>query len=494
MEQHANLRTWDLVEPPDGVNIVGSKLVFHYKHDANGEVVNRKTRLVAQGFSQAEGIDYNETFSPTAKLSAIRIIIAIAIRNDWEIEQTDIDGAYLNAPITEVVYMRQAKGYETHGKEHYVCRLNRAIYGLKQSGREWYNMFCRIMFKFGFTRCEVEHAVFYRYSGQDALIVAVDVDDLTMAGNSRGAIGTFKAELRTVLKIKDLGDLHWLLGIEVKRDRKSRTISLSQRAYIQKILERFNLQDANPLGTPLDPHHKLSLSQCPSTPRQFEDMRGIPYREAIGSLMYAALGTRPDISFAVSFLSQFMQNPGRPHWEAVKRVFRYLKGTRDMTLVIGGTGKGLEAFSDADWASQEHRHSISGYVFTIGGGAVSWSSKKQAIVALSTTEAEYIAATHAAKEALWIRMFLAEIARPLRKPITIHLYNISAISITKNDEYHPRTKHIDIRYHFIRHSVQENLLNIDYVPTADMAADMFTKGLPRHKVLHMNALVGLRSA
>jgi hypothetical protein len=210
--------------------------------------------------------------------------------------------------------------------------------------------------------------------------------------------------------------------------------------------------------------------------------------------MYAALGTRPDISFAVSFLAQFMQNPGRPHWEAVKRVFRYLKGTKGTCLVIGGSQGGLEAYSDADWASQEHRHSISGYVFTIDGGAVSWSSKKQPIVALSTTEAEYIAATHAAKEALWIRAFLADIARPLEKPITIHLDNISAISITKNDEFHPRTKHIDIRYHFIRHATREGLIHVDYVPTDDMAADMFTKALPRHKVAHLNAMVGLRSA
>jgi hypothetical protein len=269
---------------------------------------------------------------------------------------------------------------------------------------------------------------------------------------------------------------------------------LSQRAYIQKILERFNLQDANPLGTPLDPHHKLSLSQSPSTPCQFEDMCGVPYREAIGSLKYAALGTHPDISFAVSFLAQFMQNPGRAHWEAVKRVFYYLKGTKDTCLVIGGTGGELEAFLDVDWAFQEHRHSISGYIFTIGGGTVSWSSKKQAIVTLSTMEAEYIAVTHAAKEALWIRMFLGEITRPLEKATTIHLDNVSAISITKNDEYHPRTKHINIRYHFIRHTVQEKLLHIDYVPTEDMAVDMFTKGLPRHKVLHMNELVGLHSA
>jgi Reverse transcriptase (RNA-dependent DNA polymerase) len=494
LDQHATLRTWDLVEPPGGVNIVGSKLVFHYKHDANGNVVAHKTRLVAQGFTQTQGIDYNETFSPTAKLSAIRIIIAIAIRNDWELEQTDIDGAYLNAPITETIYMRQARGYETPGKEHYVCRLNRAIYGLKQSGREWYDMFCRIMYQFDFTRCETEHAVFHRYAGHEALIVAVDVDDLTMAGNSKGSIRRFKDELRTVLKIKDLGDLSWLLGIEVKRDRKLRTVSLSQRAYIEKIIERFNLQDAHPLSTPLDPHHKLSLSQSPSTPHQFDDMRNVPYREAIGSLMYAALGTRPDISFAVSFLAQFMQNPGRPHWEAVKRVFRYLKGTKGTCLVIGGSQGGLEAYSDADWASQEHRHSVSGYVFTIDGGAVSWSSKKQPIVALSTTEAEYIAATHAAKEALWLRAFLADIARPLKNPITIHLDNISAISITKNDEFHPRTKHIDIRYHFIRHATREGLIHVDYVPTDDMAADMFTKALPRHKVAHLNAMVGLRSA
>ena len=223
-------------------------------------------------------------------------------------------------------------------------------------------------------------------------------------------------------------------------------------------------------------------------------MQDISYREAIGYLMYVVLGMCPNISFAVSFLAQFMQNPRRPHWEVVKQVFHYLKGMKDTCLVIGGSREGLEAYSDADWASQEHRHSISGYVFTIDGGAVSWSLKRQPIVALSTMEAEYIAATHAAKEALWICMFLTEIARPLVKPLTIHLDNFSATSITKNDGYHPRTKHIYIWYHFIHHAVQRGLLHIDYVPTDDMAANMFTKALLHHWVLHMNALIGLRSA
>jgi Reverse transcriptase (RNA-dependent DNA polymerase) len=227
--------------------------------------------------------------------------------------------------------MRQPKGYETPGKEHQVCCLNHVIYGLKQSRREWYETLTAVMYKFNFTRCETEHAVFHRYTGQDALIVTVDVDDLTIAGNSKESIQRFKNELKTTFKIKDLGDLHWLLGIEVKRDRESRTISFSQCAYIERILERFNLQDANPLSTPLDPYHKLSLAQSPSTSRHYEAMCGVPYREAIGSLMYVAQGTRPDISFMVSFLAQFMQNPGRPHWEAVKRVFRYLKGTKGMS-------------------------------------------------------------------------------------------------------------------------------------------------------------------
>src|SRR5882672_9670863 len=259
------------------------------------------------------------------------------------------------------------------------------------------------MLKLGFTQCQAEHAVFYKYTGKDMLIVAVDIDDLTMAGNMKATILRFKDQLRDVFKIKDLGDLCWLLGIEVKRDHTRWTIMFSQCLYIDKIIQRFSLQDAKPLTTPLDPHHQLTLSQCPVTPCQYEDMRDVPYHEAIGSLMYATLGMQLDIVFAVSFLSQFMQNPGRPHWEAVKRVFRYLKGTREheLTIGMGGTltwnGKthtGLQGYCDANWASQEHRNSMSGYVLMIDGGAISWSSKKQPVIALSTTEAEYIAATH----------------------------------------------------------------------------------------------------
>ena len=206
--------------------------MFHYKHDAGGNIIACKTRLVTQGFSQAEGIDYNETFSPTAKLSAIWIIATIAIRNDWEIEQTDIDSTYLNAPITKTVYMQQPKGYGTPGREHHVCCLNQAIYSLKQLGKEWYDMLCGIMHWFRFICCKAKHAVFLKYDDNDALIVTVNIDDLTMAGNTKDMIHKFKDKLHTVLKIKHLGDLHWLLGIEVECDCKLCMISFSQHAYV----------------------------------------------------------------------------------------------------------------------------------------------------------------------------------------------------------------------------------------------------------------------
>src|SRR5882724_9315602 len=243
---------WEFVDLPKGANVVGSHFVFHYKLNAAGKIASHKVRLVAQGFSQQEGVDYNETFSPMAKLSAICIIATLVAHNDWELEQTDIDGAYLNAPLMETIYMRQPKGYKVPGKEHTVCQLVHALYGLKQAGREWYLLIYNVMWELGFTRCQTEHAVFYHYVDEDALIVAVDVDDLTMAGNTQCAIATFKLQLSCRFKIKDLGDLCWLLGIEVKRDCAAHMVSFSQHAYVHKILTKFSLDDSKPLSSPLD--------------------------------------------------------------------------------------------------------------------------------------------------------------------------------------------------------------------------------------------------
>lgn len=293
--------------------------------------------------------------------------------------------------------------------------------------------------------------------------------------------------------MSDLGEIHWLLGFEITRNRPACTISLSQRSYLTDVLSRFNISESHPLSVPMQPGTILNTDQSPSSSQEIEEMKHIPYCELIRALMYASIGTRPDISFAVSLLAQFMSNPGRSHWEAAKCVLRYVKGTLDYALTYGLSTTGLVSYSDVDWGSQSHRHSISGYAFLIDGGAISWSSKKQPIIALSTTEAEYIALTHAGRELVWLRQLLSEIARPLHHPSTLHCDNQSAIALSKDNMINARTKHFDIRYHWIRELVSDNVISITYCPTDTMVADVLTKALARPKLERFTAELGLRA-
>jgi len=297
--------------------------------------------------------------------------------------------------------------------------------------------------------------------------------------------------------LTDLGPCKWLLGIKIERDLENQTISLSQHAYIDSILARFNFENAKPVLTPMDPNVPLSKAQSPSKLDDIAKMRNVPYREAMGSLMYVSMGTRPDITFAVSTVAQFLENPGIVHWEAVKHIFCYLKGTRNISLVYGDKKEDLQGWVDADGASQDHRRAISGYVFMVDGGAVSWTSKKQEIVTLSTTEAEYVAATHAAKEAVWLRRLFGEIfpaSSEINNVTHLHSDNKSAIALaTGLGQYHARTKHIDIRYHFIRYIIDAGSIKLVYCPTDDQTADTLTKALPSLKVKHFAHAMGLRS-
>lgn len=493
--------TWEIVEPPPGANIVGSKWVFKAKKDADGNIARKKARLVAQGFSQVPGIDYFDTYAPVARLASIRTVLALAAREGMELHQVDIKGAYLNGELTEdeVIYMRQPPGYAS--RDHptsYVCRLRKTLYGLKQSGRRWYQKLVQILVdSLGFTRCEVDQAVFFKREGNsDLTIVVVHVDDCTIAASALSLVMDLKARLREHVEITDLGELHWLLGIEVKREKEKRTISLSQRSYIESIIRRFGFEDSKPISTPMDPNTKISTAQSPSTGPQYATMRNIPYREAVGALMYAMLGTRPDISFAVTTVSKFSSNPGMAHWEAVKRIYRYLLGTKELWLSYGGVAKELVGYADADGSMSEDRRATSGYAFLVDGGAVSWSTKRQEIVSLSTTESEYIAATHASKEALWLRSLISQVFGPfpLDTATTLFSDNQSAIALSKDHQYHARTKHIDVRFHFIRWVVEDGKIRLIYCPTNDMVADTLTKALPSPKVKHFAVELGLRDA
>ena len=274
-------------------------------------------------------------------------------------------------------------------------------------------------------------------------------------------------------------------------DRDAHTIALSQTMYVDTILMKYNFSDLKPLSIPMDLNIQLSHNQAPSSPTEAAWMKHILYRAVVGSLMHLAVGMRPDITFAISMVAQFSNKPGMVHWEAVKRIYRYLAGTKGLALTFGAGKKGLKGYMDTDGASQEHHHAISGYAYILDGGAVSWMSKKQELVTLSTAEAEYVAATHAVKEGIWLHCFVEEVFQPLANQTILYCNNQAAITLTKDRSFHTRTKHINICYHFICLVVDSGSFLLLYCPTADMTADTLTKALPSVKAKHFAAALGL---
>ncbi len=492
IRQLDRLRTWELVYPPRGANIINSGFVLHRKRDKEGKIASYKARFVGKGYAQVYGIDYFETFAPSVRMSSQRVVLSYAAREDWEIHQVDIKGAYLNAKLPETIYVKPPQGYLKQGEEGKVCRLLKGLYGVKQAGREWYIELSNTFNELDFTRSETDQCVFYKL-GDNPIIVTVSTDDMTLTARYLATINQLKRDLRLRYEIKDLDEIEWLLGVEIKRDRKARTIALSQRAYIESIITEFNLTDAAPLSIPAEPGTILGPHQSPKTAAEREEMANVPYARGVGKLMYYYVATGPQIGFIVRILAQFMANPGRAHWEALKRVIRYLKGVKDHWLILGTSDDGLEGYTDADFASQVDRHSISGYVFRYRGGAVSWSSKKQSVIALSTTEAEYIASTHATQEAVWLRRLIDEIARPPKLPVPIFCDNNGARALAKNDAaYHSRTKHIDIKYHYVREAIRDRKISMIYIPTNENIADILTKALARPKFEPFTTALGVR--
>lgn len=348
------------------------------------------------------------------------------------------------------------------------------------------------MVDIGLTRSELDHAVFYRHLPPNHIaIISAHVDDLTIIAPDGKTLQLLSDKIDAHVQATPLEDLRWLLGMEITRNLGGHTISFSQRAYIDQILSRYGFDDIKPLAIPMDPYIQLSKDDCASTAEEVALMRYKPYRQVLGALMYAAVATRPDIAYAVSQLACYSENPGLQHWNQLRRVYAYLKGTRDLALTLGGEDKEpLVGYSDADGMTTEGRQAISGYAFLIGG-AVLWSSKHQDIVAQSTSEAEYVALAHAAKEALWLRSYLAEVWKMPSTPTTVYSDNQSAIALTKDDHYHSQMKHIDIRYHFIRYHIEHKNLSVIYCPTEDMVADTLTKALPSMKAKHFASLLGL---
>jgi hypothetical protein len=370
------------------------------------------------------------------KMSSIRVVLSFAAKMNLEIEQLDVKTTFLHGDLEEEIYMEQPEGFSAKGKEHLVCRLKKSLYGLKQAPRLWYKKFDSFMVDHGYDRTTSDHCVFVKkFSDGEFIILLLYVDDMLIVGRDTSKIDKLKEELSTSFSMKDLGSAKQILGMKISRDRKNGKLWLSQESYIEKLLDRFNMSKAKPVSSTLAGHLKLSSKQSPTSEKEKEEMKKVPYASAVGSLMYAMVCTRPDIAHAVGVVSRFLSNPGKEHWAAVKWILRYLRGTSRVCLYFGNGKQVLDGFTDADMAGDiDSRKSTSGYLITYSGGAVSWQSRLQKCVALSTTEAEYIAITEAAKELLWMKKFLQELGLQQERYV-LYCDSQSAIHLSKNSTF-----------------------------------------------------------
>lgn len=471
--------TYTITARPTDQKVLSGKYVFKIKTDAQGAPDRYKARWVVRGFEQEYGVDFQETFASVVKPMSYRVLFALACMLGWEIDQMDVKTAFLYGLIDTEVYVELPPNLQAKhpGK---VCKLKKALYGLKQAPKIWFDTLRTELKKLGFENINEDYSIFIQQ--RTGVIIGVYVDDLLIIGKDRVAIDEVKSELSKHFKMVDLGPASYYLGIKLSRHwtKHGNKLCLSQKAYTSKILKDFN---AGPDGavftavaTPMDP--KLVLEPAPSD-FQASGKDKLWYQSAVGSLMYLMLCTRPDITYAVSQLSRYSSNPTDKHKTAVKHVFRYLQGTSNLGLVFDSSKRdlGLCGYTDANWARDHDKRSTGGYVYMLCGTIISWSSKRQATVALSSCEAEYIAETEAAKEAIWLKRLLNNFHFKTPEAVKIKGDNKGALALAKNPEFHSRTKHIDIRYHFVRQKVEEGLVDLEWIGTASNLADGMTKPL-----------------
>lgn len=472
------------VDLPPGATVVSSKWVYDIKYKGTGEVERLKARFVGRGCSQIEGKDYHadNIHAPTVRTETVKVVTHVGARNGWYFRLLDVKCAYLAAPVKERVYIRQPQGYEDPRNPTGVLLLKKAIYGLKQSARAWYGRLSEVLIAQGFEINAVDPSLFQRRRGDTVILVQVYVDDLGVVSNSEQEIDAFQEAMESEFRMKDLGETTYYLGVHFDHDKDNRTVHLHQNLYIQHTLDRFQMQGAKTAATPLEEGHTLTLEE-PWKPGEEEEMRGVPYAELLGCLNYLSTCTRPDISYAVSLLSRYSREGKhhRKHWDAAKRVLRYLKGTPRVGITLGGTAPvELRAYSDASLGDDlSDRRSTLAYCTTLGSGPISWKSTRSKPVATSTAESEYYAASAGGKEVVYLRQLLASLGYTQTGPTPFSCDNQAAIAIAKNPEHHSRTKHIDICYHWIRDAVKRGVLQLQYLPSEENPADLLTKALGR---------------
>ena len=469
--------TYELVEQPQDHAVIGGKWVYDVK--GSPENPRYKARYVARGFTQIEGVDFDETFAPTPRMENLRMMVQIAAQENLTMHQMDVKSAFLHADLEEEIFMQPPKGYEQYSPngKMFVWKLRKSLYGLKQSGRNWF----RLLESFLLDDCSFQNNIdpctfILRTDADEKMIILVWVDDLIMVSSSQELLNCIKEQLKKRFEMKDLGEVIHFLGIEFSRDGDK--MMMKQTQYLKNILKRFQMESCRPRTSPCESNTQVyEQDDEPFDPRT--------YREAVGSLVYAMVSTRPDLCYAVSKLSQTLSNPTTGNWQMLKHVFQYIQGTLDLGLVFRKTDKlGLIGYADADWANSNDRKSMTGYCFMMSenGPAISWKTQKQTSTALSTCEAEYMALSAASQEAIYLIRIYENLTGKNCSPVKIFGDNQGSLALVKNPIKHGRSKHIDIRYHFVRDCVAEGKVELSYIPSNDNLADPFTKPLSRVKL------------
>jgi hypothetical protein len=478
----------EFVHREPNMKVLGWRWVFRVKENTVSGALTYKARGTIRGDHQVEGVDYDETFAPVARLKTLRMMLSIVCDQDLECENMDVDTAFLygqkQADEPEV-YVRIPEGFPIpstmrSSKTELVGRLKRHVYGLKQAPRTWFRTLSEHLVSIGFKPCIHDPCLFTRRSEGRLAYIFVYVDDLVIATNTVAEMRIVKRELSGKWSMKDLGPIESILGIRVIRDREKRTLTIGQERYIDVVLSKFKLSDVKAAKTPMSPGYKLTKQGCPKTPEEQALASRRPYREMIGSLMYLMVCTRPDIAYAISQLSRYCSNHGTEHWNALLQVVRYIKGTKSVGITYrGGLLLYPSLFSDASFASDvDSKKSVSAYIAYVGGGPISWKSKLQSTVALSSCESEYIALCAAAQESVHLRYLFLELVPDVKgTPIVVFEDNTSTIEVSKNPVLHEKQKHVDIKYHYVKECIAEGRIQVRYLGTSLMLADLLTKAV-----------------
>ncbi|MBW0497926.1 hypothetical protein O181_037641 [Austropuccinia psidii MF-1] len=470
-----DLNIWDIIELKDDYKLVGTTWVFKMKKDHLKQTIEYKARLCAQGFTQTPGIDFDKTYAPTGRLNLLRALVAHACTNNLEFHQIDVKSAFLNAPLSEKVYLSVPQGL-TINRQKYCLRLKKAIYGLKQAPLAWYNRLKSWLQSVGFSACKLDPCVFHR-NQPDALWIYIHVDNMALFGRNTQP---FKEQISREFSIKDSGPADLLLGVKIHQLKEG--IMLNQQHFVEAFLDAYGMQNCKAVSTPLIPNEHLSAA-TEAEKKAFSEMK-VNYRSAVGSINYLSSATRPDLSHAVSSLSQHLEQPGVQHWKAFLHVLKYLSGTQEIGLYYKRqTTPSLVAFSDADWGNcQTTRCSTSGFLALLHGCLVFWKTRKQPLVSISTAEAEYKSLCDLTSELLWFQQWCQEAdIYKCTTAITVWEDNQSCINTTNGNcnVSTKRMKHVDIQLHFFKEAIQNKLIELCYSPTTDMLADFLTKSVPK---------------